>query len=54
MNKVAKEDVAQFFHGGLVFERRFRERGANATKENFADGGNILTNYAAPSRPFAK
>ena len=29
MNKVVKEDVAQFFHGGLVFERRFRERGAN-------------------------
>ena len=25
-----------------------------ATKENFADGGNILTNYAAPSWPFAK
>ena len=25
-----------------------------AMKENFADGGNILTNYAAPSRPFAK
>ena len=29
MNKLVKEDVAQFFHGGLVFERRFRERGAN-------------------------